>query len=98
MGCVAPPLSSVLDPSATADGTDSVTMENPPSISQIIKKDHRCFWLLLFLVFWWVVMGILWWFQITHPSRDPNENVLIAIFGLFSLAIAIAIVSYVSIR
>jgi hypothetical protein len=73
-------------------------MANLPSTYQIIKKDHRCFWLLLFLVFWWVVMGILWWFQITHPSRAPNENVLTAIFGLFSLAITIVIAGYVSLR
>jgi hypothetical protein len=74
-----------------------LAMANSSSTYQIIKKDHRCFWLLLFLVFWWIVIGILWLFQITRSPKE-NENVLTAIFGLFSLAITITIVGYVSIR
>ena len=98
MGCLSSSVRSALGPSATADGTDNVSMENPLSTSQIIKKDHRCFWLLVFLVLWWITMAILWWVQYSKPSSDPNEWLLTPIFGVMSAAITTAILLYVAVR
>jgi hypothetical protein len=68
------------------------------SIIQIIKKDHRCFWLLFFLIAWWITTSILGVFQYARPSGDLSERSLIIIFGLISLAITASILAYVSIR
>src|SRR6185369_15734678 len=73
-------------------------MGNQLSTFQIIKKDHRCFWLLVFLVFWWITIAVLWWVQHSKPSSDPNEWLLTPIFGVMSAAITIAILGYVVVR
>src|SRR5947209_7940098 len=73
-------------------------MENPPSIWQIIKRDHIAFWLTISFVLWLLVMATLSIFNFLHRSGDQDNQILVTTFAAVTVVIGLLWFGYISIR